>query len=201
MPVARRFPAALPALALGAALALTAPPAAGDTGAEVAFMEESAALALEIASMPDGPARDEAVSALLRERFDLPVIARALLGRQWRSLDDAQRKAYTQAFRKHVNRLILAQIDVIGGTNLEVLRAARRDERNVIVYTRAQGEGEEPLLVDWRIRARDGRPRVIDVALEGVSLFTTMRDEFRSVVDSKGVAALIESLEAEPGGE
>lgn len=199
MPAFRRCPARAP-LVLAAALAAAAP-AAADTAAEVAFMEESAGLALEIASMPAGPDRDGAARALLRERFDLALIARALLGRRWRTLDDSQRKAYTRAFRGHVTRFVLSQIEVLGGRELEVLRAVRRDERNVVIATRVSAEDGDPLLVDWRIRTRDGRPRVIDVALEGVSLFTTMRDEFRSVVESRGVNALIGSLETAGGRE
>ena len=46
------------------------------------------------------------------------------------------------------------------------------------------------------MRESDGNYRIIDVAAEGVSMMTTKRSEFSSVIARDGIDGLIEQLEA-----
>ena len=64
-----------------------------------------------------------------------------------------------------------------------------------MIYTLILPDGEPPLRVDWRVRETDYGLKVIDVAAEGVSMLTTKRSEFASVVAREGVDALIGKLE------
>ena len=54
---------------------------------------------------------------------------------------------------------------------------------------------EEPLRLDWRVRQTGRGLKVIDIAAEGVSMLTTKRSEFTSLVAREGVDALIGRLE------
>ena len=48
--------------------------------------------------------------------------------------------------------------------------------------------------VDYRVRSRDGAWRVIDVDIEGVSLVSNFRSQFRDIVASEGAEGLINQL-------
>jgi phospholipid transport system substrate-binding protein len=51
-------------------------------------------------------------------------------------------------------------------------------------------------MVDWRVRKADGRFKIVDVHVEGVSMALTEREEFGSVIQRKGgVAGLNKALE------
>ena len=58
--------------------------------------------------------------------------------------------------------------------------------------------------LDYRLRQRDGRWRVIDVVIEGISLVANFRSQFREVLSRKGPEALIRQLykkNAQPDSE
>ncbi|MGI9503029.1 MAG: MlaC/ttg2D family ABC transporter substrate-binding protein, partial [Geminicoccaceae bacterium] len=67
-------------------------------------------------------------------------------------------------------------------------------KRDVIVRSRVTPPSGPPLNVDWRLRHRDGRPVIIDLVVEGVSLLITQRSEFGSVLERVGVDGLIREL-------
>ena len=142
--------------------------------------------------------RAGAVRRILHEYFNLPLIARAVLGRHWRSITDAQKDAYQRAFEEHTVQLVDAQLGLISGGSLTILRTVPRNERETFVYTRFQRDGDEPLEVRWRFRDRkeDGAARIVDVAVEGVSLFATKRQDFAAIVEAEGIDGLVEALRA-----
>ena len=142
--------------------------------------------------------RTEAVRRILHEYFNLPLIGRAVLGRYWRSITDAQKDAYQLAFKEHTVQLVDGQLERLSGGSLTILRTVPRNDRETFVYTRFLRDGDEPLEVRWRFRNRkeDGAPRIVDVAVEGVSLFATKRQEFSAIVEADGIDGLVVALQA-----
>jgi phospholipid transport system substrate-binding protein len=61
--------------------------------------------------------------------------------------------------------------------------------------------GAENIRVDWRLRADNSDFRILDVIVEGLSMAVTQRDEFASVIQSKGgkVAGLLDVLRQKVG--
>ena len=55
-----------------------------------------------------------------------------------------------------------------------------------LVYCVVARAGGEPLRLVWRLRQRDGRYRIIDLMVEGVSLVQTQRQEFVSFIRANG---------------
>jgi len=45
---------------------------------------------------------------------------------------------------------------------------------------------QQPIRVDWRITFPDGRYKIIDIVVEGVSMVQTQRSEFSSVIRRSG---------------
>ena len=77
----------------------------------------------------------------------------------------------------------------------------RRDRRCVedgddaLVATEATlSSRPQPVRIDWRVRAAGAKYRMIDVAVEGVSLVVSNRSEFDSVVGRQGLDALITQI-------
>ena len=52
----------------------------------------------------------------------------------------------------------------------------------------------DPVRIEWRVREAKGAYRLIDVAVEGVSLVVSNRSEFDSVVNRQGLDALIAQI-------
>ena len=80
---------------------------------------------------------------------------------------------------------------------MEIEKSTALSKRDTVIYTLVVVDEEDvvPLRVDWRVRETDDGLKVIDVAAEGVSMLTTKRSEFTSLVAREGVEALIGKLE------
>lgn len=143
----------------------------------------------------DATARQEAISALLDESVDLALIARLCLGRHWRTADETQRARYVELFRANVLAVLSRRMGFYTGGEKFVVTASRPagDDAMVaseIVYT----TNDPPLRIEWRVRIGDGRPIIVDVLPEGVSLVLTYRSEFDEVVGRSGLDGLLAEL-------
>ena len=178
--------------------AVAATPVLAQDNPAAALVSSLAADVEELTSLPlrDEEERAIAVRRLLHEYFNLPLVGRAVLGRHWRTITDAQKEAYQHAFEDHTVHLIDAQLDLIAGGALTILRTVSRNEREAFVYSHFTRAGENPLEVQWRFRNRksDGKPRIVDVAVEGVSLFTTKRQDFAAIMEAEGIEGLVNAL-------
>ncbi len=189
-------------IGLGSIVFVLVPSAAGTAADHPATLSLSSLVAdvtaLTAVSEDRRADRTEAVRSILHEYFNLPLIGRAVLGRHWRSTTDAQKDAYQHAFEEHTVQLVDAQLERISGGSLTILRTVPRNDRETFVYTRFLRDGDEPLEVRWRFRNRkdDGVPRIVDVAVEGVSLFATKRQDFAAIVEAEGIDGLVEALRA-----
>ena len=60
-----------------------------------------------------------------------------------------------------------------------------------LVSTKIDWSEGEPIFAVWRIRNKDGRYKVLDIVVEGVSMAITLRHEYGAVVRTDGVDGLI----------
>ena len=140
--------------------------------------------------------RESEFRRLLLNYFDLPLITRLVVGRYWRKANDAQKQAFATVFEQHIVKVYTSQLGVYRDEKVELRNVAARTDKDTIVGTEVMRDSDPPLRIDWLVRERDGDYRIIDVAAEGVSMMTTKRSEFSSVIARDGIDGLIEQLEA-----
>jgi phospholipid transport system substrate-binding protein len=132
---------------------------------------------------------------LLSQPIDLDLVARLILGRHWRTANDAQREAYLELFREYALANLASKLHLYQGQSFEVTDAKVVSEQDAVVTSRILNPGEAPLQVDWRLRARDdGSLVVIDLIVAGVSLIVTLRSEFGAVIERQGFDGLLAEL-------
>ena len=137
----------------------------------------------------------DALVALLDGPIDLDLVARLILGRHWRTVDDAQRQEYLTLFREYALANLASKLHLYRGQSFEVTGAKVVSDQDALVSSRILSNGEPPLQVDWRLRERDGgAPVTIDLIVEGVSLIVTLRSEFGSVIERQGFDGLLVEL-------
>lgn len=137
----------------------------------------------------------DALVTLLEGPIDLDLVARLILGRHWRTVDDAQRQEYLTLFREYALANLASKLHLYRGQSFEVTGAKVVSDQDALVSSRIMSNGEPPLQVDWRLRERDGgAPVTIDLIVEGVSLIVTLRSEFGSVIERQGFAGLLVEL-------
>jgi phospholipid transport system substrate-binding protein len=203
----RRFLMAFAALiALAGATAATPAPAQTSARSEAAagFIRDLGERAIDVLIKPNQP-REEITrrfNALLLEGFDVPYIGRFVLGRYWKQASEPQQAEYLRLFERLIVDVYADRFGQYSGQNLNVQENLKivghraEGERDAIVSTQIVRPDAPPVAVDWRVRERDGKMQVIDVAVEGVSMSVTQRNEFASVIQRGGgeVEALLQAL-------
>jgi phospholipid transport system substrate-binding protein len=136
-----------------------------------------------------------ALVEVLSRPIDLDLVARLILGRHWRTANDAQRQEYLELFREYALANLASKLHLYQGQSFEVTGAKAVGEQDALVTSRILDEGQAPLPVDWRLRDdQSGRLVVIDVIVAGVSLIVTLRSEFSSVIERQGFEGLLAEL-------
>jgi phospholipid transport system substrate-binding protein len=143
----------------------------------------------------DNKQKFDRLVALLDGPIDLNIIARLILGRHWRSANEAQQAEYLELFRAFALDNLASRLHVYDGQDFEIVGAQTVNERDAVVATRVTGGGRPPLKVDWRVRELDDGDLVaIDVIVEGISLIVTQRSEFSAVIERRGMDGLLAEL-------
>ena len=165
----------------------TAPAATGTASEFVARLGDRAVTVLRSADGDLG-SREARFRDLLREGFDLPFIARFALGPYWRRATAEQRSDYLGAFGDYVAQTYSARLGGYTGEAMNILAERRAGERDSVVETEIIRPSGPPILAEWRVRVIDGEYRIIDIAIEGISMAVTKRSE--SVIQAKGIDRL-----------
>ena len=195
----RSFVRTIAVAALGWALTAPVSDASTHDSEAGAFITSLANEAIEVL-------RDESMSledreahfrSVLNEGFALDKIGRFVVGRHWRDMSPDQQLDYQQLYGKWVLKKYSAQLGGYSGQTFQIVKSVVRGENDVFVRTRIDQPDEgAPIICDWRVREIDGRLKVIDVVIEGISMLVTQRSEFSSVIRQRGVDGLIEALRA-----
>jgi phospholipid transport system substrate-binding protein len=189
----------LTALLIAVAFVVVRPAAAaGDADpAASAFMQKLGNDAIHELTDPAVPApeRQARFRRLLDEHFDMPAISRFVLGRYWRTADEAQRAEFQKLFEDFIVGSYSARFSEYRGEAFAVVGSNAESGGTVLVHSKIDMPTSEDIRVDWRLRGRGGDYAIVDIIVEGVSMAVTQRSEFASVIQSRGgVDGLIEAL-------
>lgn len=136
---------------------------------------------------------------LLEEGFAVRTIARFVLGRYWRAATPEQQSEYLALFRDFILESYASQLGGLSDQTFEVLKAQPLGEKDTIVSIEIRTPNRASIRVEYRVRSRRPGHKIIDVVIEGVSLITTQRAEFRSIINRKGMEGLLEELRQRTG--
>ncbi len=130
--------------------------------------------------------RRAAFRDLLIDRFDMKTLARFSMGRYWRQTTKAQKSEYFKLFEEMIIEVYSRRFDEYKGQSINVSKARPEGSSDIIVTSYlGQTDGSE-IQIDWRVRYKDQRYRVVDVIVEGVSMAMTQRSDFASVIQRGG---------------
>ena len=143
--------------------------------------------------------REVAFRDVMERGFDIPLVTRFVLGRHWRTSTDEQRAQFSAIFLDFIARVYASRFDTYsyGGEQFTVRSAIADESGDTIVRSRvARPSGADPVELDFRVRSKDGRHRVVDLYVEGISMLLTHRAEFSSVINRKGFDGLLSDIRA-----
>ncbi len=140
---------------------------------------------------------NELVDSILAPHFDFEQMTRLAVGRDWRNASPEQQQALTDSFRNLLVRTYAKSILKYSGQDI-VYESARPGTRSgtVVVPTEVRAPGSAPIPIEYFMLERGSSWNVYDVVIDGVSMISNYRSQFRSTIASSGIDGLIEQLRA-----
>jgi len=139
--------------------------------------------------------KQDKIEKLFRDNVDTAWIGKFVLGRFWKQATDDQKKRYLKEYEAFITNRYATRFSDYSSGSFKILGA--HDDGNgefTINMQIESGEaGSKPVMVDYRVR-KGSKFAIFDIIVEGVSMITTQRSEFTSVINSNGMDYLITQL-------
>lgn len=152
-----------------------------------------------IAVLRDSALSSEQRLALIEEivygRFDLTTMSRYVLARNWRRFSKEQQTEYVAAFKQYLSNNYSGRLSRYDQFDVNVTGSRSESNGHVTVRTVIVGGQSEGAQLDYRLRDADGSWKVIDVKIEGISMVSNFRDQFKEVVNDGGPELLLKKLQ------
>jgi phospholipid transport system substrate-binding protein len=190
-------------LGLTVAPALIVPPAiaSGDPATFVKDVSSQAITELAVTQGASDKDRAAKLKPILEQYFDMPGIAKYMLGSYWRKATPDEQSGFTAALTDFLALSYGKRFATYTGHEMAIGRVRDDGDGLSTVFSMVKLPSGEEARVDWIILSQDSSYKISDVKVEGLSLADTHRQEFASVISSNGgsVAKLIEVLKKKTG--
>jgi len=143
----------------------------------------------------DTEQRRASIEQIAYDRFDMYTMSRLVLARSWKQFTPQQREQYVAEFKEYLANNYGGRITRYDQEQVEILGTRDEQRGDVTVQTRIVGGEFDATRIDYRMRQNDGVWRVIDVIIEGISMVSNFRDQFREVLSRGGPAHLLSKLQ------
>jgi phospholipid transport system substrate-binding protein len=130
--------------------------------------------------------RDARFRELFNRDFDVPAIARFVLGRYWRIATPAQQQEFVRLFAVYTAFTYSNRLAAYSGETLRVTGSQPEPDGPIVTSEIVRRNGAPPTKVDWRLSRTDGTYKITDVIVDGISMAVTQRSEFASVIQPHG---------------
>ena len=129
--------------------------------------------------------------------LDLDALAVYTLG-DYKDKVSAQEKVNLEKlFKEYFIKNMSSKLSDFSDQELKITASKQINENNIIVQTKIFSKKDaHEINVDWRIFLKDNKLLARDLVVEGLSLARTQKEEFASIIATKGFSGLISSLEA-----
>ena len=128
--------------------------------------------------------------------LDLDALAGYTLGDYREKATNSERENFNKLFREYFIKNMSSKLNDFADQDLKIIDSKRINENNIIVSTKIFSKKDaQEITVEWRIYIKDTKLLARDLVVEGLSLARTQKEEFASIIASKGFSGVISALE------
>ena len=128
--------------------------------------------------------------------LDLDALAGYTLGDYRERATSSERENFNKLFREYFIKNISSKLNDFADQDLKIIDSKKINENNIIVSTKIFSKKDaQEIAVEWRIFTKDSKLLARDLVVEGLSLARTQKEEFASIIASKGFVGVISALE------
>jgi phospholipid transport system substrate-binding protein len=128
--------------------------------------------------------------------LDLDALAGYTLGDYREKATNSERENFNKLFREYFIKNMSSKLNDFADQDLKIIDSKKINENNIIVSTKIFSKKDaQEIAVEWRIFTKDSKLLARDLVVEGLSLARTQKEEFASIIASKGFVGVISALE------
>ena len=128
--------------------------------------------------------------------LDLDALASYTLGDYREKATNSERENFNKLFREYFIKNMSSKLNDFADQDLKIVDSKKINENNIIVSTKIFSKKDaQEIAVEWRIFTKDSKLLARDLVVEGLSLARTQKEEFASIIASKGFVGVISALE------
>ena len=128
--------------------------------------------------------------------LDLDALAIYTLGDYKEKASVQEKVNFEKLFKEYFIKNMSSKLSDFSDQELKITASKQINENNIIVQTKIFSKKDaHEINVDWRIFLKDNKLLARDLVVEGLSLARTQKEEFASIIATKGFTGLISSLE------
>src|SRR5881296_3497526 len=133
------------------------------------------------------------IRKIARELFDFEEVTRRTLSRHWAARSPEERAEFVALFTDLLERSYVNRVEAYAGENISYPGEAI-DAGFATVRSKVQTQRRTEIALDYRLHLREGRWRIYDLQIDGVSFVSTYRSQFDRIIQSESYAALLERM-------
>lgn len=141
------------------------------------------------------------VDKYLLPNFDTEYSARLVLGKNWRTATEPQRKQFVDAFYQSLLQNYGTSLLDFTADRLKILPyTGTPADTSATVRTEIRRDNGSKVPVNYTLHKTDAGWKAWDVTIEGISYVKSFRTDFGTEIDQKGLDAVIKRLQTQQNG-
>ncbi len=132
---------------------------------------------------------------IVGDAFDFTEVSRRALARNWKSFSAEEQKEFAAVFAQMLGNIYVERIQSgFADQQVEFADEILHASKPLAIVKTFIISDQNKIPVDYSLKKKDGRWRVYDVKVEGVSLIKNYRTQFNDILPKEKPAQLIDRL-------
>ena len=162
--------------------------------APVSQLHETLIHTMESADSSSYQERYALMESVITENFNTPLIAKVVLSRYWKSLDEKSQTDFIDLFNRLTISTYVDRFDSFNGETFNNLSIEIMKKNRFMVKTELVQTNDKPVSFNYIVQHDDGNWKIISVIANGINDLSLKRAEYSSVIKKQGFDSLIISL-------
>jgi phospholipid transport system substrate-binding protein len=138
--------------------------------------------------------RRNAMLYVLEYRFDFEEMAKRSLAKEWKKRTPVEREQFVMIFGQLIENSYISKIESY--SDEEILFFGEKKKKNKVLVETTVRRNNTDFSVSYKLLDKNGRWKVYDVIIEGVSLVRNYRSQFKNFLGKQSYADLVKRLES-----
>jgi phospholipid transport system substrate-binding protein len=142
--------------------------------------------------------KEQRIEAAAEKLFDFVELSKRTLGLNWNKFSVEQRKEFVHLFKSVLKDAYVEKITAYTNEQVNFAKELTLSETTVEVHSVIVSKGGETP-INYRVAKKENAWKVYDVVIEGVSLVSNYRTQFREILGNNPPEKLLETLRKKVG--